>query len=196
MATQIQIVNAALVLINSQSQITALNDGSTEANAANAVYATVVQLLLRQMDPDFARKGGILVLNPNQTQTSATPFAFVYTYPADCLRVRQVAPAIGAYDVNDPQPVRAAIAFDPLTMGGPAKVILSNQPSALAIYTTSLVTEAQFDPGFTEAVIRRLASPLAMAIAGRPDFARELLEESERYAGMAELADEAADGMV
>jgi hypothetical protein len=32
---------------------------------------------------------------------------------------------------------------------------------------------------------RRLANPLAMALAGRPDFARELLQESQQYASIA-----------
>jgi hypothetical protein len=194
------IVNAALVLINSQSQITALNDGSTEANAANAVYATVVQLLLRQMDPDFARTTAALALAPSPAIVA--PWAYEYTYPATCLRARQVAPprsgAGSLADPFDPVPIRSSVQFDPNGGGAniPAKVILSNQQNALLVFTSAAVTENQWDAAFTEAAIRRLASPLAMAIAGHPDFARELLEEAERYAGMAELADESADGMV
>jgi phage shock protein A len=69
-------------------------------------------------------------------------------------------------------------------------VILTNQNAALAVYTTNAMNENQWDSGFAEAVVRRLANPLGMAMAGRPDFARELLEESERYSQLAEAIDE------
>jgi len=201
MTTSADIVNESLELIASQAQITALNDGSVEGNAAAVVYAPTVQLLLRQLDPDFARLPSF-ELSVTAAASVPSPWAYEYAYPADCLRLRQLAPPASGpgslADPFDPVPIRGEVAFDPNGQGAnkPAKVILSNQQSALATYTTSLVTEDDWDPAFREAVVRRLANPLAMAIAGRPDFARELLEESERYAGLAELADDSADGQV
>lgn len=197
MTTAAGIVNAALELIDAQVQITSLTDGSVEANAAQVVYQPCVLLLLRQTDPDFARTTAVLTVG------SGSPgyWTYEYLYPADCVRARQVRPpksGTGALvDPFDPLPVRAEIAYDPKGGGAttPAKVILTNQQNAWLTYTTSLVTEAMFDAAFVEALTRRLGNPLAMAIAGRPDFARELLEESERYAGMSELADDSADGL-
>lgn len=195
MPTQVGIVNAALQLAATEAQITALNDGSVEANAASAVYSIAVQLLLRQLDPDFARTVAALALAA--PISIINPFTYEYVYPATCLRARQVAPPLSGAgslpDINDPQPVRGLVAHDP-AFGN--RVILSNQQNAVLAFTSSAVTESEFDAAFTEALIRRLANPLAMALAGRPDFARELLEEAERYAGMSELADEMADGQV
>ena len=194
MATQAGIVNAALQLAGAQDQITALNDGSVAANAANVIYSIAVQLLLRQLDPDFARTH--LSLGP-VALTIPSVFTNGFAYPGNCLHLRQVAPPPSGNgslaDPFDPQPIRGEVAYDP---GLGIRVILTNQANPIAIFTTQGVTEAQFDSAFTEALIRRLANPLAMALAGRPDFARELLEEAERYAGMQELADENADGQV
>lgn len=187
--TDVQTVNTALELIASQTAITALNDGSAAANAATVVYAPVVQLMLRELDPDFARYTKALTLSG--AGTPVPPWAYEYLYPADCVRLRQVRPAAGAYDVNNPQPVRSNVAFD-LIASVNTKVILTNQINALAVYTTSSVIEAQWDAVFFDAVARRLANPLAMALSGRPDFAREILDEASRVASTAEMVDDGA----
>ncbi len=61
---------------------------------------------------------------------------------------------------------------------------------ALAMYTSNLATEAMFDSAFAEAVSRRLGNAVSMALAGRPDFAKELLQEAEQYSQLAETIDE------
>lgn len=185
--TSADIVNRALELAGNQVTVSGSNpafDGTPAGNAAGVLYTPALQLLLRQMDPAFARRTATLVVAGG---TTPPPWTQEYTYPADCLRVRAVRPAAGSYSLNDPQPIRAAIAFD---NGLAAKVIVSNTASALAVYTSTTPNENQFDPAFVETLARRLASPLAMALDGRPDFARELLEEAERYASMSELVDE------
>ena len=183
-----QVVNIALEQIAAQTQITSLSDGSPAANAAEAVYAPTVQLLLRELDPDFSRKTAALALSG--VVTPILPWSYEYVYPADCLRMRQVRPPANGYDPNDPQPVRWNVAYE--AAGSSRKVVLANQVNALGVYTTSSVTEAQWDAVFTDAVARRLANPLAMALSGRPDFAREILEESARVAQTAEMVDESA----
>lgn len=196
--TPASIVNEALTFIDSQAFITNLTDGSVEANAAAVVYQPTMYLLMREMDPDFARTTAVLALAA--TASPLPPFQYEYLYPTDCLRARQVAPppsGLGALvDPYDPQPIPSEVAYDPNAQGAavPAKVILTNQQNAWLSYTTSNATEADMDPAFVEAFARRLANPLAMAIAGRPDFAKEVLEQSERYAGLAELVDESSDG--
>ncbi len=86
--------------------------------------------------------------------------------------------------------MRAAVGLiiDPSSV--PHKLILTNQTVALAMYTSNLATEAMFDSAFAEAVSRRLGNAVAMALAGRPDFARELLQEAESYSQLAETIDE------
>lgn len=187
--TSVSVTNAALEMIGQQAQITSLSDGTPSANAATVIYQPVVQLLLRELDPDFARFTAALVVSG--AVTPVAPWAYEYLYPTDCVRLRQVRPLAGSYDRNDPQPILSQVAFDVIATVN-TKVILTNQVTASAVYTSLTPTESQWDAGFAEAVSRRLANPLAMALAGRPDFARELLEESVRMAGMAEAMDDGA----
>lgn len=181
-----QVVNAALEQVATQTRITSLTDGSAAALAANVIYVPTVQLMLREIEPDFSRFTAVLETAPG---TPGVPWAYQYLYPADCLRMRQIQPP--TYDVNDPYQVRfntgVALVASVLT-----KVVLTNEANALGVYTTSAVTEAQWDSVFADAVVRRLANPLAMALSGRPDFAREILEQSARVAATAEAVDDTA----
>lgn len=186
--SQIIIINEALQLVAAQTQVTA-NDGSPAWNAASVLYAPTVQMLLRLLDPDFARCTVALSSVAGGGGPVIT-WAQEYGYPVDCLRLRQVRPAAGTYDANDPQPVRSNIAYDASATNASKKVILTNQSAALGVYTTSNVTEVDWDADFQDAVVRRLANPLAMALSGRPDFARELFEEAAKVAAMADSVDE------
>jgi hypothetical protein len=185
--TQVGAVNAALEQIASQTEITSLADGSPAAIAASVVYAPTVQLLMRELDPDFARYTAALTLSG--AATPVAPWAFEYLYPADCVRLRQVRPATADYVAFDPQPIRAQVAFDVIASVN-TKVILTNQPNASAVYTSSTVAEAQWDSVFFDAFVRRLANPLGMALSGRPDFAEKILEQSALMAQTAEMVDE------
>lgn len=185
------VVNASLELISAQVQITALNDGTPAALAATVVYAPTVQLMLREIDPDFARFTAALALSA--AVTPIVPWAYEYLYPATCVRLRQVRPpgsGTGSLaDANDPQPILANVAFDIIAATN-TRVILTNQINAVAVYTTSAVVEAAWDSVFADAVIRRLANPLAMALSGRPDFAKTILEQSAMMAQTAEAVDD------
>lgn len=173
----VTVVNAALEQIAAQTQITSLGDGSPAANAASVVYSLTVELLLRILEPDFAR------LNASLVTLAGTPpprWAYQYTLPADCLRLLQVTPTaavVAGLDPNDPQPTLFGVNMT----ATPAAVVFTDQGAgALATYISSAITEAQWDSAFADTVVRRLANPLAMALSGRPDFARELLEQAIR----------------
>ena len=185
--TQTGAVNEALQFIAAQTQITSLVDGSPAAIAASVIYQPTVQLLMRELDPDFAMFTAPLTLSP--AVTPVPPWAFEYLYPTDAVRLRQVRPAAANYVAFDPQPVRAQVAFDIIAATN-TKVILTNQPNALAVYTSSTVVEAQWDSVFYDAFVRRLANPLAMALSGRPDFAEKILEQSAMMAQTAEMVDD------
>ncbi len=191
--TTVQVVNAALEQVAAQTTITDINDiTSPAARAAKVVYAPTVEFLLRDLEPDFAR------FNATLTPYGGTPPArwpYWYLLPADCMRVLQVLPVIAVLatlDPNDPKPILfdVATAADG-TLPTMASVILCDQgPGALINYISSTPTEAQWDAAFTDAVIRRLANPLAMALSGRPDFARELLEQAGASGQMARSVDD------
>ena len=107
--SSVEIVNTALELIAAQTTIASLTDGSPAADAANTIYQPVIQLMMREMDPAFARFTAPLVVAVNPSQVPQ--WAWEYAYPVDCVRLRQVLPPTG-YDVNDPQPIRANVGFD------------------------------------------------------------------------------------
>jgi hypothetical protein len=189
MTTAADIVNRALELSVNQEQVTGTLpnfDGTPAGLAAGVLYPICRDLLLREIDPEFAW----IVAAPLTPVAGApiVPWQYEYVYPADCVRARQIGPpATGAgalADPFDPQPVRGMAPFDPRA-GITKRVILTDQQNALLAYTANSIIENLWDPGFSEAMSRRLSSPLAMALAGRPDFARELLAESEKYAQLA-----------
>ena len=190
-ATNVTVTNEALQAISAQTQITALNDGSPAAKAATVLYVPVVELLLRELDPAFARYTVALTLSG--AVAPVPPWAYEYVYPTDCLRLRQVRPPASGTgslaDPNDPTPVLANVAFD-IIAATPTKVILSNQQNALAVYTTSQVTEAQWDGVFMDAAVRRLGSYLAMSLSGRSEAAMQLLQSSAQMAQTTEAVDE------
>lgn len=194
--TAADVVNRALEIAGTQTRITGTApsfDSTTVGLAAGVLYRPAVEMLLRQINPDFARTAASLSTQSNATLLALTKWTNEYTYPATSLRLRQILPAPGSYDAHDKPQVTAAVMFDPLSSGGPARVVVANISSAIAMFTTSAAGvggEAMWDSSFAEAVVRRLSSPLAMAVEGRPDYARELLEESARFAQMAELTEE------
>jgi len=183
MTTEADIVNQALEFMNSQARITSLTDGSVEALAAQVIYTPTVNLILRQSDPDFAKRTAALTA---VSDAVPSPWPFGYIYPADCIRFRQLMPsaALIAADPNDPLPVNWTVAADNTTITN--KVIYGTVGSAQGVYTSSAVTENQWDASTTRAIVLALASPLAMAIAGRPDFAKSILEQAMAAEQMSE----------
>lgn len=146
-------------------------DASAAAVACGLLYQPAWQMLLREQDTEFSR------FRVNLTPDGVPPYPWsnAYLYPADCLRIRSVTPA--TWDANDPQPVTWS-EQNQLIAGTPTRIILTNVPSAVLIYTTSNAPPAIWDSNFQEAVVRFLASQLALAVAGRPDLSRTLLGQS------------------
>ena len=176
--TSWQVVNRALTEIVQQPGVSsgtpATNfDGTPQGIYAATLYPGAVNLLLRQQDPEFARRVIALSLSGG---TAPYPWAYEYVYPTDCVRVRQVRPA--SWDVTDPQPIRWDVGNN-----GSETVVWSSVASAALTYTSNAVTEGEWDDGFTEIVVRYLGSQLALPVSGRPDFSREMMEISGRMSG-------------
>ena len=142
MTTSADICNRALAQIAAQAVVTGsvpnLQGGGNASVYCNILYPCVVETMLREQDPEFARTGPVaLVLSGN---VAPQPFAYEYLYPTDCIRVRQVTPA--TWDQNDPQEILWSVADD-VVSGNPTKVILTNVASAALVYTTSATTAAR-----------------------------------------------------
>lgn len=181
--TQLQVANRALTEIArgqplAGGDVASNFDGTPSGMYVATVYQGAVQTLLRQQDYEFSRRVAALVTTGN---TPPAPWSYEYTYPSDCIRVRQVMPQ--TWDANDPQPVRWEVGTAAV-VGSQVVVIWTNQPSARLTYTSSAVTEGEWDDIFTETAVRYIGSMVALPVAGRPDFAREQLDTSGKLSGV------------
>ena len=155
-------------------------DSSPAGVAAATLYTSVVQTIGRTFGYDFSRNTAALVASGNPPPPQ---WAQEYLYPANGLEIRQLQPPIVG-DANDPRPQRWTVGYS-LIAAVPTKVIWTNLAGALGVITGQ-PPESLWDAGFTESVVRLLASELAMALAGRPDTSRSMLESARDFETTAE----------
>jgi hypothetical protein len=187
MTTATDVVNQAIQLIGDNQPPVTGNaptfDSSPAGVAAASLYAPCVQTVGRRFGWDFARNLVALTLSGNP---ASILWPFEYLYPANGVQVWQLLPA-AITDPNNPLPVNWSIG-NAVVGGTQKKVIWTDLPNAQAIYNNS-PNENTWDSLFREAVVRQLASELAMALAGRPDTAQAMLETANAFEGAGESRD-------
>jgi hypothetical protein len=175
-APETAVVNQALQLIgDDQPPVTGVYptfDDSPAGIAASSLYGPAVATVARQFGWDFSRCVVALLASGNAPPVG---WAFEYLYPTMGVEVRQLTPPVLA-DPNNPLPQTWSVG-NTVVSGAPTKVIWSNLTAALAVFTNQ-PSPATWDPLFRESVVRLLASELAVATAGKPDTARDLLEQA------------------
>lgn len=182
--TSTDIVNQAIQLIGDNQPAvtgTAPNfDSSPAGKAAAALYTPCVQTVGRQWGWDFARNTYVLVLSGN---AAPYPWAFEYLYPPNGVELWQLLPGTQP-DPYNPLPVNWNVC-NTLVSSVQKKVIQCSLASALALYNNNPIPDV-WDPLFREAVVRLLASELAMALSGRPDTAQAMLESGAAFESIGE----------
>ncbi len=158
-------------------------DSSTNGKALQNLYAPTVAAVARQYEWGFARTVNALVVTGN---AAPFPWAYEYSYPAQCVQIWQLAPAALA-DPNDPLPINW-IDGSNLVGGTQSRVIWTNQANAQAIFNAN-PAESTWDALFRQAVVELLARVLSLATAGKPDLAQSLLESSSGFTQIAEGRD-------
>lgn len=177
--TQVTIANRALAQIGTRSKMTGSTIDpaeSSEALYASLLYDGLLNFLLVEGDYDFSRRFAATV-----PATALALWPFAYEYPAEALRIRQLVPVV-VIDF-DPRPLEWGI----VNVAGTRRVV-SQQAAGSVIFTGS-VSDANWDPIFTEAYIRLLASALAFALENRIEASKEKLNEAISFAGIANLRD-------
>jgi hypothetical protein len=156
-------------------------DDSTAGKTLREIYTPCVQAVAKEFGWDFARRVITLTASGN-----AAPFPFglahEYLYPGNGVEIWQLIPQAADFDPDNPLPYRPVIG-NTLVSSVQTKVIWTNLANAVAAYN-NVPTEATWDAGFRAACVRRLASELADAIAGRPDTAQQMLSTGATLEGV------------
>lgn len=150
-------------------------DSSKAGTALQKLYAPCVATVARQFGWDFARNSVALTVSGN---VAPFPWAQEYLYPGNGVEIWQLMPA-ALTDANNPLPINWSVG-NAQVGGNQTKVIWSNLAAARAFYNNN-PSENLWDSGFREAVVRLLASELAMALAGKPDTMQNLLESAGQF---------------
>jgi len=178
------IANQALALIGDNMPAVAGNaptfDNSTAGIALQKLYAATVATVARQWGWDLARSIIALTLSGNPAPGE---WSFEYLYPANGIEIWQVRPQT-LVDANNPLPVNWSVG-NAQVGGNQTKVIWTNLATAYATYNNN-PNESTWDPLFQEAVVRLLASELAMALTGKPDTAQSLIESGAAFESIGE----------
>lgn len=174
------VVNLALRKLGRSDRVGNLYDGSGAAKAALDIYAQTRDALLRQADWGFAEKIAAAVLSGT---AAPAPWAVEYTYPIDCMRLRNLFNAVYLADKNNPLPVLYTIADD----AARGKVIWCNAAAATLVYTAQITDPSRWEPLFVSALAESLAKWLGtpQGRAAVPDPAKQNAAEPQ---GISELA--------
>lgn len=189
MPTSQDIVNEAVMLMGGNQPLVVGTypafDNSTTGKAAQQLYALTVRAVGRQFGWDSHRNQVTLVLSGNPAPLG---FTFEYVYPVlaglTAVEVYQLAPTFPLNDPNNPIPVNWTVG-NTVVAGVQSKVIWSNQAGAVAVINNN-PSESLWDPLFQQAVVRLLASAMAMAVAGKPDVAQGMLESGSAFETLGE----------
>ena len=185
------LINMALDDIGFPKHIGNIYEGSPAARAALEVYGLTRDDLLAQGDWPFCY--GEIALTAVPAQTPLNTWSYEYQYPSDCVRLRQIRPGplTGATVNNDPQPILYRIVNDsrPTTA---VRAILCNQASAIAVYNRRVVDPSTWEPGFTQALVKKLAEVLEFALEKNPDMIKARIALSTDKTAEAMLVDDNA----
>lgn len=187
----VSVCNISLLAISSQSQISNLNEGSTQANACATLFTFVFQMLARTAYWNCLRQQVTLTLlaaaegtpeNPQGTTLPLPPNPWLYTYalPSDCLAARFLVPTWPSSGNNPISPafrpaptwipggaeqIPFKVGYGTDTSGNPLQIILTNQSQAQLVYTVNQPNPAIWDSDFTSAMVASLAVWLAKALS-------------------------------
>lgn len=184
------VCNRSLLAIGSQSQISNLQEGSTQADACNTLFQSTFENLARAAYWNCLTAQATLTLlaaaqgtpeNPQGTTLPLppTPWLYMYQIPSDSLAARYIVPSVPttgtstispAYRVaptwlggQQQIPFRVAYATD--STGNPLQVILTNQTQAILVYTVNQSNPQIWDSEFQQAMVASLAAFLVPALA-------------------------------
>lgn len=212
----VSICNRSLLSIGSQSQISSLNEGSTQADACNTLFTPTFEALARSAYWNCLRQQTILSLleaapgtpeNPSGTTipTPPTPWLYSYQLPADSLQARFIVPSlpvaagsngvpistsfIGAPTILPTQVIPFRVAYGTDINNNPIQVILTNQTQAQLVYTVNQPNPQIWDSQFQAAMVASLAAYLVPALSLNLPLAQLQAQVAEKIIAQARVRD-------
>jgi hypothetical protein len=165
MPSVIDIWNTSLRRIGYATPVANPYEGSRASRVLLNVYGATRDDTLRAFDWPFAERFSDLVLNG---QTAPSPWNYEYSYPSDCLKIRDVIPGSATTWPNyDPVPVLFTNFNDSRIN---EQAILATMSSGTLVYTGRVTDPDQWDANFIDALIEALARRVAVGLAGSVDL--------------------------
>lgn len=154
--SKVSIMNVALGRLG-QAAIADENEVSAAATAARAVYDPARRAVLRDFRWNFALRVESLA----RLSTTPPDYAYAYALPSGCLKALRLRRPGNTDDSSDTAPLQYVIR---------GKTLFTDVEDAVLEYTFNEEDTDQFDSLFEEALTYKLASELAMPLAGKPDL--------------------------
>jgi hypothetical protein len=191
-SSKADLANQALAAIGTRSSIADVdNEQSQEANQIRLQYDNALAAVLESAHWNFARSQVALTMlkDASAGDDVPAPWAYEYAYPANCAQVRYIMPTLdytpGVGSAPQATPVRFVVSLDADDNGNDRKVILTNQPQALAVFTKLVTNVDLFDALFNRAFSAYLGHLVCMALTGdraRAQYAFDLANRASNAA--------------
>lgn len=167
--SNVKIANFALSKIGTDSTIESLTENSAEANLCNLWFDHAREQALAAFNWSFAKNREVLAAHADDPSDD---WGFRYVYPATCLKARFIFNPIG----KDADPIPFEIENSPTG----TKSILTDQGTAILIFTKDISTPLLYTPYFIEAFATILGSHIAYPLTTKTKKAKELREEARQ----------------
>lgn len=178
-ASQVVMVNQALVMLGTSKTIASMTDPVPAAKIARTIWDQVRDTVLVDHPWNFALSRGTLALSA--TYTPANEYDFAYELPADCLRWLPWQEDHPDYFLAEQE----------------GAYLLSNAEAPLyARWIVRIEEITRWSQGFRDAMTARLARYLAKAVTGQSGMIDRADAEYERAISAAKRQDGLATGRV
>ncbi len=208
MTAPVDIVNRALSEIAARALVADLTENTPQGTQARLWYTPSRQQLLRTAPWGFARKTLALTqlgLIADVPPGSPYPFLVKYAYPSDCQKMRYILPPpVAAVSAGSVAPnVSSAFVYpwcppsrqyrflisNDDTVVPSRRVILSNVPGAIAVYTKDEEDPDVFDSLFTDALQATLSNRFVMPLTGNVSMKSAYAQLAQSAIVQARVAD-------
>jgi hypothetical protein len=188
-----EVCNLALDRIGYLEAIGDIYEGTLAARVALRTYAQTRDELLRLLRPPFSRRNTTLSLlktapaggyslNPWTSAYPPPPWIYEYGYPADCLDLHAVRETPVVIPSFLPTAKLFTIANDASFVPA-VKVVLTNVPAAIAVYTAQVVDMSTWEATFVEAMVAALGRRFGQALGAGGDAVKGEAAEEQAAAG-------------